>query len=75
MKTQDILQSSTDLWFCSFAILKGYKVAHYDQISKGKARYYFNMSDVEWKDLKLEFNNSDYSKFKQVFEGLKDLGY
>lgn len=69
------LQSSTDLWFCSFVIMKGFQLAQYDLIGKGKARYYFDMSETEWKELKLEFNNSDFSKFKQIQESLKDLGY
>lgn len=67
------LKSSTDLWFCAFLKKKGHKLVTYDVISRGKGRFYFDLDDATWKDLKLEFNNSDLSEIKQNVESFKDL--
>lgn len=67
--------SSTDLWFCAFLIKKGHTIKKYDVISRGKAKFYFEIDDETWKDLKLEFNNSEISKFKMLIDQLKDLSY
>lgn len=67
--------SSTDLWFCAFLVSKGHNVTKFDVIARGKAKYYFNISDDEWKKLKLEFNNSELANFKMLIDKLKDLSY
>lgn len=68
-------KGSTDIWFSSFLTLKGYKVCHFDVIARGKVNYYFELTEEEWKQLKLEFNDSEYSKFKQIQESLKDMAF
>jgi hypothetical protein len=67
--------SSTDLWFCSYLVNKGFKVAKYDILSRGKAKFYFDIDEEDWKKYKLEFNNSELSKFKMIIDQLKDLSY
>lgn len=66
---------TTDLWFAAFLIHKGHTLSDYTVVSRGKGEFCFDVSDAEWKKLKLEFNNSDLSKIKQVIEQLKDLCY
>lgn len=69
------MMSSTDLWFCAFLIDKGYQIQKYDIVARGKAKFYFEIEEDEWKKFKLEFNNSDLSKFKMLIDQLKDLSY
>lgn len=69
------MKSSQDVWFISFLKLKGYEIHHYDVISRGKVKCYFDIPDEEWKNLKLEFNKSEISKYKTIIDGLKDLAY
>ena len=66
---------TTDLFFMAFLIQKGYTVSKYEVIGKGKISCEFEITNDEWKSLKLEFNNSDASKIKQIIEQLKDLAY
>jgi hypothetical protein len=66
---------TTDLFFMAFLIHKGHEVKKYEVISKGKISCEFEISPEIWKDLKLEFNNSECSKLKQTIEQLKDLAY
>lgn len=67
------LKSSTDLWFCAFLRKKGYKIISYDILARGKGRFHFSIEEGLWKELKLEFNNSELSEIKQNIEMLKDL--
>lgn len=67
------LKSSTDLWFCAFLKKKGHKLVTYDVISRGKGRFYFDLSEDEWKSLKLEFNSSEVSSMKMFIQQLQDL--
>ncbi len=70
-----ILKDTTDVWFVAFLMHKGYKISKYDVITKGKVKCYFDISDSNWKELKLEFNNSDLSQFKSLIDKVKDLSY
>jgi len=70
-----ILKDTTDVWFVAFLMHKGHKITKYDVITKGKVKCYFQISDSIWKDLKLEFNNSDLSQFKSLIDKVKDLSY
>lgn len=69
------MQNSTDLWFCAFLMSRGFEVKKYDVIFRGKARFYFDISEDDWKKYKLEFNNSDLVKYKMLIDQLKDLSY
>lgn len=67
--------NTTDLFFASYLKLKGYKLTNYKVVSRGKGRYFFEITDEEYKKEKLEYSNSDISKIKQISESLKDLLY
>lgn len=69
------MKYTTDLWFSSFLLLKNIKIDKYEVISRGKGKYFFNLSDEDWQKYKLEFNNSEVVKYKSTFEQLKDLVY
>lgn len=65
--------STTDIWFSAFLQANGYKLTKFDIISRGKGRYYFEISEDDWKQKKIEFNHSDLMKYKYLIESLKDL--
>ena len=69
------MKSSQDVWFIAFLQNKGIKISRYDVISKGKVRCYFDLTDEEWQNYKLEFNNSEISIYKGLIEKIKDLCY
>lgn len=65
--------STTDIWFASFLMLHEYSVVNYDVLNGRKGKYYFNLSDDKWKEMKLLFSTSDISKAKMHHITLKDL--
>jgi len=69
------LQQTTDIWFSAFLLYKGLEVAKRDTLGRGKVRLYFKLSSKDWDDLKLEFNHSEFIKFKALVNQVKDLGY
>lgn len=75
LSNMDNLKSSTDIWFCAYLQLKGVKLNNYQVISKGKVRCFFNVSDEEWQKQRVDFNNSELSRYKILVEQIKDLAY
>jgi len=69
------MKSSQDVWFISFLKMQGREIHHYEVISRGKVKCYFEIEDEEWKRLKLEFNKSEISKYKSIIESIKDLSF
>lgn len=69
------MKSSQDVWFISFLKIKGHHMTKYEVIGRGKVKCYFDISDDDWKDLKLEFNKSEISLYKSTIEAIKDLAF
>lgn len=69
------MNSTTDLWFGGFIILKGYNPSNYELIGRGfsKGKFYFDISDEDWKKLNLEYDKTEHKKMKYAQESLKDL--
>lgn len=74
-------KSTTDLHFAGYLKYLGKQVVDFKIVytdAKGrplKASFYFDLTDEEWKQLKLDFNVSEVSKVKQEVEALKDMLY
>ena len=66
---------TTDIWFASFLQLKGVQLLNFSILSKGRGSFDFKLTEEEWRTFRLEFNNSDISKIKQIQLSLKDLLY
>jgi len=66
---------TTDLWFAAFLQLHGIKLKDFVILSRGKGQYDFDISEADWKRMKLLFIQSDVSKIKVLMEQLKDLLY
>lgn len=69
------LKESTDVWFCAFLMKQNIPILKYDIIARGKVKCYFQLSEEQWRSLKLTFNNSEIIKYKALIEQLKDLSY
>jgi hypothetical protein len=69
------LKHTTDVWYAGFLLTKGIKLAKYDVIDRGKVRCYFELTDDQWKQFKVEFNNSEISDLKQAVAKIKDLAF
>jgi len=68
-------QNSTDIWFCSYLMYKGHQITKFEKHGRGKVKCYFTLSEDSWNKLKLEFNNSEFIKFKGFTEQIKDLAF
>jgi hypothetical protein len=55
--------------------IKGINVQNYEVYQPRKGKFYFNVTEDEWKQLKLDFHNSELSQCKHAQEKLKDLLY
>lgn len=69
------MKASTDIWFCAFLMYRGEKIHKYDALGRGKVKCYFQVEEQQWAQYKLDFNNSEFIKFKGLIEQVKDLGY
>lgn len=69
------MKTLTDLWFAAFLKLRGFKLKDFDLISRGKARFHFEISDEDYKKARIDFFKSDFSVMKQAIEELKDLTF
>jgi hypothetical protein len=67
------MKETTDIWFASFLMLKGYKVQDFEVINKGRGRYSFDIDESSWKEIKLQFSFSDIAKIKMNQLALKDM--
>ncbi len=64
---------TTDIWFASYLQVKGFKLSDFTVMSRGKGSYKFDMTDEEWKKAKMDFSNSEVSKVKTSYSGLRDM--
>ena len=64
-----------DLWLAAYLINSGEKLAKFEIISLGKAKFFFEITQERYSELKLMFFQSELSKMKQVIEELKELAY
>lgn len=69
------MKYTTDVWFASFLLSKQIKLERYEVVDRNKVRCFFNLTDDDWKKLKVEFNNSEIIKFKGYIDQIKDLLY
>jgi hypothetical protein len=69
------LKNSSDVWFVAFLMHKNFSIVKYDVMNRGRVRCYFSLTDKEWQDYKLEFNDSEIIKYKATIDRIKDLAF
>ena len=67
------VRSTTDIWFSSFLRMRGHGVTNFEVFSKNKGKFFFEIPEDVWKELRLAFDSSDISKIKLHQIALKDL--
>jgi len=67
------MKGLTDLWFAAFLKIKGYKLSNFEAVGPKKIRFFFEISEEDYKKERVAFFKSEYSQYKQVIEELKDL--
>jgi len=69
------VKPTTDIWFGAFLKFKGYLLHDFEVIRPRRVKYFFEISDEDYKAMKLEFLAHDMSKLKQIMEELKDVSF
>lgn len=69
------MKESTDVWFIAFLMSNGIKIESYVVLNNKKVKCFFKLTEEQWKEYKLKFNNSELVKYKTLIEQIKDLGY
>ena len=67
------LKGTTDIWFASFLVNKGYDIKKFNVFQRGKGEYFFEVTDEKWKEEKIKFSSSEASRLKMAQIKLKDL--
>jgi hypothetical protein len=68
------MKSTSDVWFSAFLLHENITLATY--VANGnKVTCSFELTDEQWKELKIKFHNSEISKFKGYIEKIKDLAH
>ena len=68
-------RNTTDIWLASFLKLKGFELYDFEVLRPRKVKYYFKITDSDYKKMKMSFLNHDIGSLKIIMEELKDLGF
>lgn len=66
---------TTDLWLATYLILNGEILGDYKKLGHRKVEFVFDISEDKWKDYKLRYLKSDFSRFEQDMSKLRELCY
>ena len=69
------MQDTKNIKLVAYLRFKGIHPDQVQQISRGKAKYLFKMSDAEWNQVKLDFDRSDFIKYAACMDAVLDLAY
>ena len=61
--------------FVAYLRLKGTHADRVEKISRGKAKYHFNMDLPTWEKHKQDFDRSEYLLYAQSLDAVIDLAY
>jgi len=70
-----VTKDTKNIKFVAYLRFKNIHAARIDKISRGKARYFFDMSEDDWISLKLQFDKSDEFKYAQCIDAVIDLAH
>lgn len=69
------MRSTTDIWFATFLKMEGYSVVNFEVLGLNKGKFFFEITDEGWKDMKMKCDKSIISKVKTAQTSLRDLLY
>lgn len=68
------MKQTNDVWFMAFLTKRGHKFKEYFRSADKKVTLKFDISDDEWKKLRVEFYHSELAEYKRLVRQFKDLG-
>jgi hypothetical protein len=62
---------------CAYLALHGIHPVEVEKVpgQRGKAEYVFKLTEEDWGRWQIKFNNSDFIKYANHLESIKDLAY
>ena len=69
------MKRTTDLWLTTFIVMQGISLADYNKIGPRKVEFLFDVDEAKWKELKLQYLQSDFATFEQEMAKLRELNY
>lgn len=70
-----MLHESKNIKFVAFLRMQKIHPDKVVKFSRGKAKYCFEMSDMQWLERKQEFNKSDFITYAQCLDAVTDLAF
>ena len=70
-----MLKRTKNIKFCAYLRYNEIYPKEINLISRGKAEYLYEIGDTEWELLKLDFDKSDFIKYADCLDKIKDLAY
>ena len=68
-------QETKNIKFCAYLSLSGIHPCEVKKIDKGRAIYVFKIPKREFEIHQIIFNQSDFLKYANAIEAIKDLAY
>lgn len=68
-------KDTKNIKFVAYLRFKGHEILKIERIARGKARYWFDLTEDEWVNLKLEFDRSNECKYAQCLDAVVDLAH
>lgn len=69
------MQDTKNIKFCAWLRYSQIHPDKVEKLSRGKARYFYKITDDEWAGLKREFDRSEFIKYAQCLDAICDLAY
>lgn len=69
------MQKTVNIKLVAYLRLLGKHPDNVEILSRGKAKYSFNMDLTEWSKLKQDFDRSEFIKYAQCYDAVVDLAY
>ena len=67
------MKFTTDLWFAVFLIISNVKLNSFENIDARRGRFFFEISDNDWRDMKVKYLRSQVKLIREKMEELKSL--
>ena len=69
------MQETKNIKFVAWLMLNDVHPDKVEKISRGKAKYVYDMTDAVWALQKRDFSRSDFIKYGQCIDATVDLAY
>lgn len=71
----DEFQSTRNIQFCAYLAIKEIHPVEVKKLERGKAEYVYKIPPKEFKIHQINFNSSEFLKYANALNAIKDLAY